>query len=403
MVDRPGEADVAPVGEVQRDAFRVLRLGPEIQLVDHHVADLAKHPLEPLERHEILHRPEDPLQRPQVGARRLLDVRVLHLHRHLLPGVEARDVHLPDRGGGDGALGELGEQLARPLAQLVADPALDVGERPRRDRVLEPRQLLPELGRQEVGHDADQLSHLDEQSLQVEDRPVDAARVAQVLLHQDPLGRGARAEPTEQARAQIAHQHHRGDPVRLDLAPGPGGRARVRPRQRHRRAGVVPEGGDARQPGSRLHEKDDTAYACPMPTEDDEREEREDERSLRKRLEAFVPDLVKKTFYAGLGAVFTTEEGIRKIASEFSLPKDVVNYLVSSAGSTKDELFRIVGRELRQFLESLNISQEVAKLLTTLSFEIKTEIRFIPNDESIGGVKPQIKPTMTVKKNEPEA
>jgi uncharacterized Fe-S cluster-containing radical SAM superfamily protein len=140
-----------------------------------------------------------------------------------------------------------------------------------------------------------------------------------------------------------------------------------------------------------------------MPTEDDEREEREDERSLRKRLEAFVPDLVKKTFYAGLGAVFTTEEGIRKIASEFSLPKDVVNYLVSSAGSTKDELFRIVGRELRQFLESLNISQEVAKLLTTLSFEIKTEIRFIPNDESIGGVKPQIKPKVTVKKNDPEA
>jgi hypothetical protein len=142
-----------------------------------------------------------------------------------------------------------------------------------------------------------------------------------------------------------------------------------------------------------------------MPTEDDVRDEREreDERGLRKRLEGLVPDLVKRTFYAGLGAVFTTEEGIRKIASEFSLPKDVVSYLVSSANSTKDELFKVVARELRQALENLNLPQEIAKLLTTLSIEIKTELRFIPNDEAIGGIKPQIKPRVTVKKNEPEA
>src|SRR5215813_10649431 len=96
-----------------------------------------------------------------------------------------------------------------------------------------------------------------------------------------------------------------------------------------------------------------------------ERAERSDlgDKSVRKRLEAFVPDLVKRTFYAGLGAVFTTEEGIRKLATEFSLPKDVVNYLVNSAQSTKDELYRVVARELRGFLDGLNLSQELAKLL----------------------------------------
>src|SRR5207302_5978390 len=46
----------------------------------------------------------------------------------------------------------------------------------------------------------------------------------------------------------------------------------------------------------------------------------------RGRLEGFIPDIVKRTFYAGLGAVFTTEEGIRKIASDLKLPKDVANY-----------------------------------------------------------------------------
>jgi hypothetical protein len=144
-----------------------------------------------------------------------------------------------------------------------------------------------------------------------------------------------------------------------------------------------------------------------MPTEDevssDELRDRDrDDKSVRKRLEAFVPDLVKRTFYAGLGAVFTTEEGIRKLANEFSLPKDVVAYLVNGAQSTKDELYKVVARELRGFLEGLNLSQELAKLLTTLSFEVKMEARFIPNDEAVGGVKPDVRKKVTVKRQQPK-
>ena len=104
-----------------------------------------------------------------------------------------------------------------------------------------------------------------------------------------------------------------------------------------------------------------------------------DER-LRQKLEGLVPEIVRRTFYAGLGAVFTTEEGVRKLANEFSLPKDVAAYLIQQAGTTKNELFRIVAGELREFLESLNLNEELTRLLTSLSFEIKTEIRFIPND-----------------------
>ena len=121
------------------------------------------------------------------------------------------------------------------------------------------------------------------------------------------------------------------------------------------------------------------------------REEGEPRDRQRGRLEGFIPDIVKRTFYAGLGAVFTTEEGIRKIASDLKLPKDVANYLIQQAAASKDELFRVVGKELRGFLETVNISGELQKLLTSLSFEIKTEIRFIPNDEAIAGVKPEVK------------
>jgi hypothetical protein len=50
-----------------------------------------------------------------------------------------------------------------------------------------------------------------------------------------------------------------------------------------------------------------------------------------------------------------------------------------------------VAKELRGFLESVNVSGELQKLLTSLSFEVKTEIRFIPNDEAVGGVRPDMK------------
>jgi hypothetical protein len=118
------------------------------------------------------------------------------------------------------------------------------------------------------------------------------------------------------------------------------------------------------------------------------------------RLDQLVPDIVRRTFYAGLGALFTTEEGIRKIAGDFQLPKDVVNFLINQAAASKDELFRMIAKELRGFLESANLSGELQKLLTSLSFEIKTEIRFIPNEESVGGVKPDVKRQVSVKHNE---
>jgi hypothetical protein len=125
--------------------------------------------------------------------------------------------------------------------------------------------------------------------------------------------------------------------------------------------------------------------------------------ALRQRLEGLIPEVLKRTFYAGLGAVFTTEEGIRRLTNEFSLPKDVASFLVQQAQSTKNELFRIVAAEVRGFLESLNLNEELQRLLTSLSFEIKTEIRFIPNDQKL--VRPKVKNRVTVKRSrddEPE-
>ncbi|MBA3455739.1 MAG: hypothetical protein H0T42_21770 [Deltaproteobacteria bacterium] len=140
------------------------------------------------------------------------------------------------------------------------------------------------------------------------------------------------------------------------------------------------------------------------------REERRDDRrddddghdalpeTLRRRLESLVPELVKKTFQAGMGAVFSTEEGIRRLARE-NLP-EVAGYIASSADGAKDKVFEVIARETREFLSTLNLTDEIAKILTTLSFEIKTEIRFIPNSERVMGAEPDVKASVRLKRND---
>lgn len=138
--------------------------------------------------------------------------------------------------------------------------------------------------------------------------------------------------------------------------------------------------------------------STPPPTLKEDKEDKLTE-TIRQRLEHLVPELVKKTFSAGMGAVFSTEEGIRRIAREVSLP-DVVGYVASSADGAKDKVFEVIARETRDFLSNLNLTEEIAKILTTLSFEIKTEIRFIPNSERFAGAEPDVKASVRLKRNE---
>jgi hypothetical protein len=60
----------------------------------------------------------------------------------------------------------------------------------------------------------------------------------------------------------------------------------------------------------------------------------------------------------------------------------------------------VIARETREFLSTLNLTEEIAKILTTLSFEIKTEIRFIPNSEKFTGAEPDVKASVRLKRND---
>jgi hypothetical protein len=127
---------------------------------------------------------------------------------------------------------------------------------------------------------------------------------------------------------------------------------------------------------------------------DSEEEPRGDDVRARRRLEKIVREVIRRTVEkgveAGIGTISKTDEAIRGVVGDVKLPREVVSYVFSAIDETKNSLVRGVAREVREFLEATDIAQELQRALTTLSFEIKTEIRFIPN-ESGQGVRPSVR------------
>ncbi len=119
--------------------------------------------------------------------------------------------------------------------------------------------------------------------------------------------------------------------------------------------------------------------------EDDDRDDRND--GDRKRLfERAIPELLKRAVEraveTGVGKLSEGPENLRQLFGDMKLPKEVLHYLYTQIDDTKGGLYRVVAKEIRDFLDRTQFADEITKALTKLSFEIKTEIRFVPNDSA---------------------
>lgn len=101
-----------------------------------------------------------------------------------------------------------------------------------------------------------------------------------------------------------------------------------------------------------------------------------------------LADGVKKALLAGVGALFMTEEGARRLARDWKLPKDVAAFLGQQATTAKDEILRVLGDEIRRFLESEPLRKEFLKALSAHSIEIRAEIRLKPDGD--GPPRPEV-------------
>lgn len=91
-----------------------------------------------------------------------------------------------------------------------------------------------------------------------------------------------------------------------------------------------------------------------------------------------VGEMVRRALLAGVGAVFMTEENIRKTMADLKVPKEAFSYLVGQADRTRTEATRILRNEVRRFLNSEAFRKELVRLLSGLTLEIKAEVRLRP-------------------------
>ena len=117
----------------------------------------------------------------------------------------------------------------------------------------------------------------------------------------------------------------------------------------------------------------------------------------RRKLERLVPEIVKRVLEAGFEKLTEGPENMRRAMGELRLPKEAIGAVMSQLDDTKSGLYRIVAKEVRDFLEQTNFADELTRALTSLSFEVRTEVRFIPNDAK-GRPTPEVKSNMSVKR-----
>ena len=102
---------------------------------------------------------------------------------------------------------------------------------------------------------------------------------------------------------------------------------------------------------------------------------------MEEKEEKKIGDVVKKIFSTGISAAFMTEESIRGLVQDLPLPKDVIQGLLANAKATKAEFILSVKRELKTYLDKVDLTKEIDRVLEDYDLEIKANIKFKKKDE----------------------
>lgn len=113
--------------------------------------------------------------------------------------------------------------------------------------------------------------------------------------------------------------------------------------------------------------------------------------------DTLVAEVLRKAASKGGEVYDSTEDSLRKLVADLPLPKEAAEKILERFDDYRGELMRVVREELHEWLDRVDLGHEVQKILTSLSFEITTEIRFIPNEKGVPA-KPDVKAGVRVKR-----
>ncbi len=137
-----------------------------------------------------------------------------------------------------------------------------------------------------------------------------------------------------------------------------------------------------------------------MKSDHESERERDEHEADRRPLERIVPEIVKRIIEAGLEKLSEGPENVRKVVGALELPKEALAAILSQLDDTKSALYRVVAREVREVLEKTNFADELVRALTAVSFEVRTSVRFVPNDAG-DRATPEVKHKVSIRKSTP--
>jgi hypothetical protein len=120
----------------------------------------------------------------------------------------------------------------------------------------------------------------------------------------------------------------------------------------------------------------------------------------RRPLERIVPEIIKRLIEAGIEKISEGPENVRKVVGDLKLPKEALGAILGQLDETKSGIYRVVAREVREVLERTNFADELTRALTAVSFEIRTSVRFVPNDPG-ERPSPEVRHKVSVRKSSP--
>ena len=89
-----------------------------------------------------------------------------------------------------------------------------------------------------------------------------------------------------------------------------------------------------------------------------------------------ITDILKKVVSSGVSAAFMTEDAVKDLLNGLPLPKEMINGLLQNAKATRNEFIGSVKNELKQYLDKLDISKEIDRVLEDYDLEINAKIKF---------------------------
>jgi hypothetical protein len=102
----------------------------------------------------------------------------------------------------------------------------------------------------------------------------------------------------------------------------------------------------------------------------------EEETPTEKKSAGGMTELARRILLTGLGAIFMTEESLRKNLGDLKIPKDALGGLLDSVVRQKDDLLELVAAELSKFLSKIKVHEELQKALSGLQLHVDAKLNF---------------------------